>query len=148
MTPTPLSDRITALVERYSDDHYRQFLSVFLRSRVGVHILNPPPNGEAPMRAAMGHAPDGTDGWLLVYADPVAFVERFGQPFNADLDGEAALQIIAANPASRGVLVNSAASQSCVPIVREQALLLVPPPEEPSLWTWFLDLFRGRSRAG
>jgi hypothetical protein len=56
---------------------------------------------------------------ILVFADPPAFIQRFGRRFNAVMDGEAVLVAAASNPECEGVLVNSATSESAMIIERE-----------------------------
>jgi len=124
---TPLSDLI-AQVKAVPSDAYEAFLRAFARSRVGVIAIGAPPGTVGDHRTTAdhpvglgltGHADGGP--MILTFADPKVFAERFGQPFNADMNGGDVIETCLADPACEGILVNSAAAQVSIVIARGTA---------------------------
>lgn len=126
-TPTPLSDAITRLVEQHTPGNYAQFIRIFMDSRLGIIVQGIPPGASGEytagknneMSAALGIAPDGKR-MLLACADRAVFVQRFKRPFNAEIDAVSLLKMAVANPGCEGVMINSAASEHTVTILRKQ----------------------------
>jgi hypothetical protein len=137
---TPLSDRISRCVQKYSEQRYQEFLAAFVESEVGVVV-------ETLSGRSLGTIPDGTkieagagelgygltlgaDGRRLVIAcaDFHVFRKRFGGPYNATVAGRELLRAVPADVSVAGIQVNSAASQHNVVIGRDTALALLDQP--------------------
>ena len=122
--PMRLSDHIRVLDAEWSEEHYRAFLADFLNAEVGITIQGQPEGVERIVTSeehniTVGQTdfPDGRKR-LLLYADPAAFADRFGQRFNAGISGRDACRILLANPDLEGVLINSADVVLSYPIPR------------------------------
>jgi hypothetical protein len=76
------------------------------------------------LSAAMSHTPDGKKT-LLACADRAVFIQRFKQPFNAEMGALALLKMAWANPDCEGIMVNSAASEHRVVIPRNHIAALI-----------------------
>jgi len=128
----PLSDLIAAHVASGSSRTWIKFLEAFRTARVGVFAEGVPAGttgdfvstAERPITVGVTRHNDGKSR-VLAFADPVAFAARFGQPFNAELVGEALLATALSNPECAGVLVNSALAERSVVIDRATAESLV-----------------------
>jgi|SRR5215469_10060960 len=121
---TPLSDCISRYAEHDTRENYEQFLRVFVGCRLGVIVHGVPQGasgqyvaGKNELTVAMSIAPDGKKT-VLACADRAIFVQRFRQPFNAEVDAATLLQIAMSSPDCEGIMVNSAASEHRVVIPR------------------------------
>ncbi len=132
---TPLSDLMAAFASSGSPESFARFLAAFRGSKVGVVAVGAAPgsSGDVTSTAAQpisvglsGHG-DGQPR-VLAFADPVVFARRFGQPFNADMTGEALMKTAMHNPRCAGILVNSAVSESSVRIDRATMASLINSP--------------------
>lgn len=123
MPGTPLSDRMD--LAGSSDDHYREFLREFGRSKLGVLAQR------SPFSVGLIKGPDGGKV-ILAFADPPAFIQRFGQKFNAEMAGVDLLKTALANPDCQGVLVNSAKQEISVLIQRRTAQQLLGADQAPA----------------
>lgn len=128
---TPLSDCISRYAAQGTQENYEAFLRVFLDSQLGVILTGIPQGvsgqyvaGKNELHAAMSIAPDGKK-MLLACADRAVFVQRFKQPFNAEMAALALLEMAWANPDCEGIMVNSAASQHRVGIPRNHISALI-----------------------
>jgi hypothetical protein len=128
---TPLSDCISRLVKHHTPENYAHFIRLFMQSRLGIIVQGVPAGasgehtaGRNQVSAALGVAPDGKK-MLLACADRAVFVERFNRPFNAEVDAASLLKIALANPGCEGVMINSAASEHTVTILRTQIPKLI-----------------------
>jgi hypothetical protein len=141
---TPLSDRISRCVAKYSEQRYQEFLAAFLESEVGVAVetlsgrsLGTIPDG-AKIQAGAGEfgygMTLGADGRRLVLAcaDFHVFRKRFGGPYNATVSGRELLRAVPSDASVAGIQVNSAASQHNVVIGRDRALALLGQPGGPA----------------
>jgi hypothetical protein len=131
----PLSDSITRLVGRNTPEHYADFIRVFMDSRLGIIVQGVPAGakgeftaGQNQVSAALGMTPDGKK-MLLACAGRAVFVQRFNRPFNAEIDAPSLLTMALANPSCEGVMINSAASEHTVTILRAQIPELMPTAE-------------------
>jgi hypothetical protein len=137
---TPLSDLIAAHMASGSPEAWAQFLDGFRKSQVGVVAVGGERGSAAREFVSTANQPvsvgltrhAGGLPMALAFADPAAFVARFGQPFNAALVGEALLATVLLNPDCAGVLVNSALAEVSVVIDRATAESLVQPADERS----------------
>ncbi len=128
---TPLSDCISRYVEQASPENYESFLRVFLGSQLGVILTGVPQGvsgkyvtGQNELNAAMSHPPDGKK-MLLACADRAVVVQRFKQPFNAEVGAVTLLKMAWANSDCEGVMVNSAATEHRVVIPRNHIAALI-----------------------
>lgn len=128
---TPLSDCISRYAAQGTPENYEAFLRAFLGSQLGVILTGIPQGvsgeykaGKNELQAAMSIAPDGKKT-LLACADRAVFVQRFKQPFNAEVGAVALLRMAWANPDCEGIMVNSAASQHRVVIPRNHIAALI-----------------------
>jgi len=145
MSDTPLSDLID--LAEGSDRQYWAFLAAFRRSRLGVKVIGAPPGTAGNVKVtdqsfSLGNSatPDGRPV-LLAFADPAAFVQRFGMQFNAEMSGEELMGTVLHNPGCHGIRVNSAKREISMIIGRDAIQRLqsgaVPPapePEQPKPW--------------
>lgn len=123
---TPLSDLIDILERTGSEHHYAQFIEEFRRSTLGV-IAEGIPEGvtddftstdQNPI--SVGNTADSEGrSFVLAFADPPAFDDRFGPQFNAEISGESLLDTVLTNPDCHGIRVNSAKGEVSVIIARE-----------------------------
>ncbi len=130
MSNAPLSTLMAEAYSRPGDAHvYYQFIVAFSRSIVGV-IAEGVPAGAAgrvestrehPFSLSQSVLPDGSPV-LLTFADPGVFKQRYGERFNAEMDGIDVLRTVEANPDCRGVQVNNALSETSMIISRGPAL--------------------------
>ena len=74
--------------------------------------------GKSELTVAMSIAPDGKK-MVLACAERAVFVQRFPQPFNAEVGATALLNIAWSNPDCEGIMVNSAASEHRIVIPRK-----------------------------
>lgn len=130
-SPTPLSDRISGLLERNTPENYEEFLRVFLASQLGVilqglskEVSGQYVAGKNELTAAMSTTPDGRKV-LLACADRAVFVQRYQAPFNAEVSGVTILKMVLANPLCTGVMINSAASEHSFVIPRDRVTELL-----------------------
>lgn len=130
---TPLSDLIDRVES--SADGYADFIKEFRRSRVGVIAEGAPEGVTGEFRSSREHpiqVGNTTDHegrpCLLAFADPAAFVQRFGPQFNADMLGESLLQTVLLSPDCSGILVNSAKKAVSIIIDRDTIQGLVKKP--------------------
>ncbi len=126
MSPTPLSDLITRLVQGGDDSIATEFHAAFADARVGVTIDQPPdvPNGTTidggGLQMPKFRTPDGR-AVVRACADPEIFVERYDPTVNARTSGRAVLEmVLQLDPDVVGVLVASAASEHSVLIKRDR----------------------------
>jgi hypothetical protein len=118
---TPLSDLMAQHANMNDAQSYARVVEAFRGSTLGVIATGAPDQAagdvtstaEQPLQVGMTQTPDGRR-MILVFADPPAFVRRFGRRFNAQMGGEAVLRTAASDPACDGVLVNSATSESAL----------------------------------
>jgi len=102
------------------------FIEALSRSKVGIITVGTPNDNwstltstkEKPIGIAVTKTPDGKSR-LLAFADPLAFVEHFGNHFDAVIDGEAILTTAKSDLACEGILVNSAIKESAIILDRE-----------------------------
>jgi hypothetical protein len=136
---TPLSDLMTAFAADKTPESFARLVDLFRRSKVGVIAVGAPPGtvgditvtDERPMSLGLTYHGD-RKARILAFADPLAFVRRFGQPFNADMTGEAVMNAAMHNVECMGVLLNSAVVASSATIDRGYiASLLGLPPLPP-----------------
>jgi len=147
---TPLSD-LMDLVDGKDPRRYQQFLEGFRRSKLGVRATGAPPgtagdfqsSDEHPIAIGESVDPEGRSV-LLAFADPPAFVQRFGRQLNAETLGESLLDTVLANPGCHGILVNSAKREISLLIRRDTAARLkrgagmqAPAPEPRKPWWKF-----------
>jgi hypothetical protein len=128
---TPLSDCISRYAARATPENYETFLRVFLGSQLGLILTGNRQEvseqyvaGKNELHAAMSTAPDGKKT-LLACADRGIFVQRFKQPFNAEMGAVGLLKMAWANPDCEGIMVNSAASEHRVVIPRNHIAALI-----------------------
>jgi len=128
---TSLSDSISRYVEQGTPENYEHFLRVFLGSQLGVILKGIPQGtsgqyvaGKDELTVAMSSTPNGKK-MVLACADRAAFVQRFAQPFNAEVGATALLKIAWSNPDCEGIMVNSAASEHRILIPREHIAELI-----------------------
>lgn len=129
---TRLSDLIAAYLAGNSVETWMWFLDAFQVAELGVHVVGVP-SGVVGKHVSTDDQPLSvgitklSDGLLVIlsYADPVAYVRRFGQPFNGGMIGSELLHTALANPECDGVLVNSALADVSVLIDRATAEALV-----------------------
>jgi hypothetical protein len=122
---TPLSECISRCIEQDTPENYEHFLQVFLRSQIGIIVKGIPQGSSGQyvakkneLTAAMASTPDGKR-MLLACADRAAFVQRFTQPFNAELGAAPLLKMALANPNCEGIMINSATSEHRILIPRK-----------------------------
>ena len=101
---TPLSDCISRYAAQSTPENYDAFLRAFLGSQLGIILRGLSQSvsgqyvaGKNELHAAMSIAPDGKKT-LLACADRAVFVQRFKQPFNAEMGALALLKMAFANP--------------------------------------------------
>ena len=130
MSDAPLSTLMAQSLSRLDDDDtYYQFVVAFSRSVVGVVASGVPAGvtgrvkstGECPLSLGRSVTSDGRSV-ILTFADPMVFSQRYGQRFNASMDGIDVLSTVEANPDCEGVQVNSALSETSMIITKEMAL--------------------------
>lgn len=128
---TPLSDCISRCAHEDTRENYEQFLRVFLASRLGVIVQGIPAHasgqytaGKNELTVAMSIAPDGKKT-VLACAERAIFVQRYPQPFNAEVDAATLLNIAWLNPECEGIMVNSAASEHRIVIPRTDVERLI-----------------------
>lgn len=145
MSDTPLSDLIDLAAG--SDRQYWAFLVAFRRSGLGVKVIGAPPGTAGTVKTtdqslSLGNSetPDGHPV-ILAFADPAAFIQRFGMQFNAKISGRELMGTVLHNPDCHGILVNSAKREISILIGRDAIQRLrsgaVPPalePERPKPW--------------
>jgi len=139
--PTPLSDLIERLTDSPTDDTFARFVAAFRQASVGVII-----GGLADGRCGTIVTSDNDSislgetlhangrPMILTFADPAAFLRRFGDRFNGETSGETVLATVMAHESSEGVLVNSAKAEISVMIDRaaiRAAMSPSPPPPQP-----------------
>src|SRR5262245_20248765 len=121
MTDTPLSDLIAGYRASRSAEIWGRFLDTFRMARLGVIATGGTADAtdgfvstdEHPISVGMTEDADGRP-LVLAFADPVAFTERFGVQFNAEISGEAILGTVLSNRECQGVLVNSALAEMSI----------------------------------
>jgi len=118
---TPVS---TAMAEA----SYEDFLRVYANSQVATVVSGGVEEGgqlrstqEAPITLPQAVAPDGTRV-ILTFADPWAYAEHFGMPFNWLLPGSDMLRVIQRDPSLPAILVNSALAEDSMLIPRESVV--------------------------
>jgi hypothetical protein len=122
-----LSEAIARYHESNSHDDFEQFLEVFWESRVGIITVNVPDGvyGDLTTSAQLeiSIALTNAAGYetVLCFADPPAFILKYGPKFNAEMDAPAVLKTALSNPDCGGVLVNCASAEVSVVITRENA---------------------------
>jgi hypothetical protein len=136
---TPLSDCISLCSAQDTVvEDYEHFLRVFLGSQLGVILRGIPPGssdehipGKNELAPAVGITPDGKR-MLLACADRAIFVQRFGGPFNAEMDAVALLKTALADPDCEGIMINSAASEHTIVILRDRIVELLARTKTPA----------------
>ena len=102
MSDTPLSDLMAQHSSINSAESHKRFFEAFRQSKVGI-VATGAPDGTvgqvtsttaSPLGVGVTRTPDGRRR-ILVFADPSAFIQRFGRRFNADMDGQAVLMTAA-----------------------------------------------------
>ena len=135
MSPTPLSDHISALLENPDDSTFTAFVEAFLEAGVGLEAQGLPGGQEhgGQYQIQEGDAvhlprvvgPDGASR-LRACADPDTFSVAFPNlKITAMMTGRALLEMALMDPDLDGVLVCSATSEHSVPIRRQVAVQLV-----------------------
>lgn len=132
VSETPLSDLMAVFAADNAPASFARFVAAFRQSKVGVIAVGalPGSSGEVtstaarPISAGLSDHGDGQPR-VLAFADPLVFARRFGQPFNADMIGEALMQTAMHNERCAGILVNSAASETSVTIDRATIASLI-----------------------
>jgi hypothetical protein len=143
MSPTPLSDAISALVAHDDPATYDRLVQTFLGERLGVIASGLPATHGASIRIEPGQRvtcavtdlPDGRT-MVLACADLPTFVTRFDRPFNAELDAAALMNIVMANPDCAGIFINSATSEHSAAIDRATIERLVGLASKPWWKFW------------
>ncbi|MEO1085658.1 MAG: hypothetical protein AAFY88_15570 [Acidobacteriota bacterium] len=131
MTPTPLSDHITTLLESENDDNFEAVVYAFLDSQVGVEAKGLPAGLKPGSRLEVGATetvglprvtvPDGRL-MLRACADPDAFSRNFPEiQINALMAGRQLLELLPHDESLGGILLCSASSSHSVPINRQLA---------------------------
>lgn len=130
-SPTPLSDCISRYVDQGTSENYAKFIEVFLCSNLGVIVTGVPPGNvgqyvasKNELAVAMSNTPDGKK-MVLACADRAVFVRRFSKLFNAEVGAPALLKIAWSNPECEGIMLNSAASEHRILIVRKEISELI-----------------------
>ena len=124
----PLSCLIQEYVERSTPKAYARFLDLFCCSRLGVIAVGIPEGtkrgddikstADHPIGLGTTQHAGGRE-MVLAFADPAVFEKRFGQRFNAAIDGEELLESALANPNCHGILINSATAEVSAVIRRD-----------------------------
>jgi hypothetical protein len=126
---TPLSDRISELIADANSKKWEAFLLALLDAQLGVIAEGAPASTrQGAYEAHRGDISLGStkDHQVLTCADPDVFRQRYPtQPFNANMDARAVMRTVLANAKCKGMLVNSAADEHCVPITRDQIVGLL-----------------------
>jgi hypothetical protein len=131
---TPLSDLID-VIETDPEGGYDPFVREFRRSKIGV-VAEGAPQGvvgtvqsteENPLHIGGTKDPDGRRV-LLAFADPPAFIKKFGQIFNAEMSGESLFHAVLATPDCSGIRVNSAKREVSMILSREDIQELTGTP--------------------
>jgi len=131
---TPLSDLID-VIETDPVGGYDPFVKEFRRSKIGV-VAEGAPEGvvgtvqsteENPLHIGGTKDPDGRRV-LLAFADPPAFIKKFGQVFNAEMSGESLFHAVLATPDCAGIRVNSAKREVSMILSREDIQELTGTP--------------------
>jgi hypothetical protein len=122
----PLSELMELLGSTGSEEHYLRFVHEFRRSTLGVVAEGAPKGTEGAVKSSDRHpislgssVDEKGREVLLAFADPPAFAQRFGRPFNADTVGESMLETVLINPECHGILVNSAIKEVSAIIDRD-----------------------------
>jgi hypothetical protein len=126
------------LVDGRDPMRYEQFLRHFRVSKVGVRATGAPPGTTGDFKSSKDHPigvhtsldPQGRSV-LLALADPVAFAQRFGRQFNAEMLGEALFETVLISPNCHGIRVNSAKREISIIIGRGTVLRLKSKTSEP-----------------
>ncbi len=148
VSETPLSDRISALLERPCNEAFSAFAFAFLEATVGVEALGLPEgleNGEkyevgadADVRLPRVESPDGHPR-LRACADPAAFTLAFPETkLTALMTGRQLLDLALRDDTLDGVLVCSARTSHSVPITRNDAVQLLGAVLKPKRPWWRL----------
>jgi hypothetical protein len=129
---TPLSDLMAIFGKDGAPESFGRFLKAFRVAKLGVIAVGVPgglsgdvisTNAQPISLGLSGHG-DGRPR-VLAFADPAAFARRFGQPFNAGMNGEVVMQTAMHDEHCAGVLVNSALTESSVTIDRATIASLI-----------------------
>lgn len=119
MSQTPLSD----LLERYfatpNEAAAASLVAGFRSSRVGVVVGDGSAGLPADRSMSVGLSFDREGrSFVLVFADPLVFRERFGPRFNGVMAGEDVVEIMHLREDCFGIRINSAKSNISVTIPR------------------------------
>ena len=134
ISETPLSDLIDE-IETDPVGGYGPFVREFRRSKIGV-VAEGAPQGvvgrvqsteENPLHIGGTRDPDGRR-ILLAFADPPAFIKKFGQIFNAEISGDSLFHTVLATPDCAGIRVNSAKREVSMILSREDVQELIGTP--------------------
>lgn len=133
MSNTPLSDKISDLIDKSSIELVESLTSLFMASQVGVVFKNLPDHehGESyvisredNITCSMVSDLDGKP-MIKVCADPDAFEKTYNAGINALMTGNEVLTMLLKVPEANGVLICSASSFNSFPIYREKAMDLL-----------------------
>jgi hypothetical protein len=134
MSYTPLSDKITALINLSDSFLIEDFERCFLTSSLGVIFVGLPTNfspGQSytisssdTIESALVSDPKGRP-MMKACADPSVFEEKYNAGINALMTGKEILEMLMKLSDVDGVLVCSAATFNSYPIYRDRAKILL-----------------------
>jgi hypothetical protein len=130
VTDTPLSDAMAAHMQANNPETYAVFVEVFRNSVIGIVGAGAlAPDGRAGEGYSAGRTTHG-DGRprILTFADPAVASQAPGSQCNAGVSGAVLLQMAAGDPASEGILVNSATEPISIIISRASASAVAQGP--------------------
>lgn len=134
---TPLSDLLEEYIRSQSDHDYEGLCQLFMSSEVGVLAKGAPKEepgrfkstSDNPFQLGLTTHGDGRPR-ILAFADPSAFTQKFGQPFNAGVTGVDMCKTVIFNEKCEGILLNSAKSEVSIIISRKKVLELLREDED------------------
>jgi hypothetical protein len=128
MSNTPLSDKITALINESSTSLINNFELEFLNSQIGLvmkglHQENPGEqivvDGSGTVTCSLVSDPEGNP-MIKACADPEVFESNYNEGINALMSGIEVLEMLIKIQNAKGILVCSATSFNSFPIYRER----------------------------
>lgn len=141
MSTTPLSDKISALIETSSQSLIQEFENVFLNAQLGI-VMHGRPEGEPGQKIVIDGSgkttislvddPNGKS-MLKACADPDVFENNYKEGINALMSGRELLEMLQEMHDVEGVLVCSASSFNSFPIYKERASTLLSSDEKNEL---------------
>jgi hypothetical protein len=126
MSTFSISSRIESLQRAWAQPEFESLLAALHQASVGVLASRNKPDepiqatwldeGETIALSSTAHG-DGKRR-VVAFAEPREFIQKFGPRLNAEVSGKSLMELVLANEACHGIILNSATSATSIAIGR------------------------------